>query len=462
LLLRNDAGKFIDVTSEMHAGGGDGWLSSAAFFDLENDGDLDLFLCGYVKWSERFDSSQSFPLAGVGRGYGPPTAFEGDFCILLRNDGSVFTDVSEPAGIRIRTFDLKAPMAKSLGVAPWDVDGDGFVDLAIANDTVPNFLFRNRGDGTFEEIAAQVGLDIADHTSSALFADFDNDGDSDVFLGRTLARSRYLVNEGGRFVDRSETLVAAALPALVSSISAVDYDGDGLLDVYLSTYAIDDDLQEDFLPPAARQEIGRRWKAGGHLFRDRPGPPNVLLRNLGEGKFGVAPNSGALEVWRNTFQSTWSDYDADGDMDVYLANDFAPNNLIRNDGSGVFTDVTAETGTADIGFGMGASWGDYDNDGAHDLYVTNMYSTAGRRITAEAGALGAELAAMARGNSLLRNRPGRFTRVSGLEPPALLVERAGWGWGSQFLDVDNDGDLDIHALSGYYTAPTLPEAQPDL
>jgi hypothetical protein len=181
---------------------------------------------------------------------------------------------------------------------------------------------------------------------------------------------------------------------------------------------------------------------------------------MGGGRFVAAPGGELLQVWRNTFQSTWSDYDGDGDLDVYLANDFAPNNLFRNDGGGRFTDVTAGTGTADIGFGMGASWGDYDNDGRQDLYVTNMYSTAGRRITAELS--DSTLASMARGNSLLRNQPDKFVRVSGLEPPALTVERAGWGWGSQFIDVDNDGWLDIHALSGYYTSPPRPGSQPDL
>jgi hypothetical protein len=348
------------------------------------------------------------------------------------------------------------------GLSVADVDRDGLDDLYVMERQGANLLLRNRGDGTFEEIAARVGLDVTDHTSSALFADFDNDGDLDAFLGRTLAPSQYRVNEGGTFADRSKELVSLPLPALVSSISAVDYDGDGLLDVYFSTYAIDADLQEDFLPRAAFLAIQRRWRSGGHLFRDRPGPPNVLLRNVGGGRFVLAPTSGQLAVWRNTFQSTWSDYDGDGDMDVYLANDFAPNNLLRNEGGGRFTDVTAETDTADIGFGMGASWGDYDGDLRPDLYVTNMYSSAGRRITEAMGPLGAELAPMARGNSLLRNLPGRFQRVSGLEPPELLVERAGWGWGGQFVDFDNDSWLDIHALNGYYTAPELPGLRPDL
>jgi hypothetical protein len=347
------------------------------------------------------------------------------------------------------------------GLAVADVDADGFDDLYVMERQGTNLLLRNRGDGTFEEIAARLGLDVTDHTSCALFADFDNDGDLDVFLGRTLAPSQYRVNENGRFVQRTD-LLAAHLPALVSSISAADYDQDGLLDVYFSTYAIDADLQEDFLPPGIFQNLQRRWRRGANLFKERPGPPNILLHNAGDGRFELAPTAAPLAVWRNTFQSTWSDYDDDGDMDVYLANDFAPNNLLRNDGGGKFTDVTAETGTADLGFGMGASWGDYDRDGREDLYVTNMYSSAGRRITEALGEAGRDLAPMARGNSLFRNLPARFERVSGLEPPALTVERAGWGWGGQFVDVDNDGWLDIHALNGYYTAPEVPGTRPDL
>ena len=102
---------------------------------------------------------------------------------------------------------------------------------------------------------------------------------------------------------------------------------------------------------------------------------------------------------------------------------------------------------------MGASWGDYDGDGLLDLYVTNMSSKAGRRITKAMGPFGDRFAPMARGNSLFRQVGGKFVRESGTVPDKLPVELAGWGWGSQFLDIDNDGDLDIFAPSGYYTAP---------
>ena len=136
--------------------------------------------------------------------------------------------------------------------------------------------------------------------------------------------------------------------------------------------------------------------------------------------------------------------------------------MFRNESHGRFTDITEATGTSDIGFGMGASWGDFDGDGRQDLYVTNMYSKAGLRITEQLGELDPRLASMARGNTLFRNTPGRFERVSSLERPGLLVEAAGWGWGSQFVDLDNDTDLDLYALSGYYTAPSAVELPIDI
>ena len=352
------------------------------------------------------------------------------------------------------------------GVAVTDLDRDGFDDVYVMARWGPNQFFRNLGNGTFEEIAGQIGLDLVDHTSSALFADFDNDGDLDVFLGRTLVPSVYMVNENGRFMDRSAELVDGPLPALVSSVSAVDYDGDGLLDLYISTFAgnmaLPSEMQIVLLPGADGLDLWQlRISDEDHSLKNRFGPPNVLLKNQGGGRFTRVEDNG-LKLFKNSYQATWADYDNDGDMDVYVANDFAPNNLYRNDGVDGFTDVTAETGTADIGFGMGASWGDFDEDGRLDLYVTNMHSKAGLRITAQMNEVDPNFGRMARGNTLFRNNTAGFEHVSSLERPGLLVEAAGWGWGSQFVDLDNDSDLDLYALSGYYTAPSAVELPIDI
>ena len=371
-------------------------------------------------------------------------------------------------------FDAPA-MDRHPGIAVVDIDQDGLDDLYVMARWGKNILLRNRGDGTFEEQAADVGLDLDGYTAAAIFADFDNDGDQDAFLGRTLRPSSYLENIGGSFVDRSANLDADALPYLASSVSVVDYNQDGLLDVYVATYAVRLINRErrdlvspgmilpDFVPQADARRLFQKIKNTKTLIpMTWPGPPNVLLRNEGQGRFVPADDAPNLRVFTNTYQATWSDYDGDGDQDVYLANDFAPNNLFRNDGGGAFVDVTQATGTADIGFGMGASWGDYDHDGRHDLYVSNMYSTAGRRIAQRFDDLHGDIPKMARGNTLFRNEVGRFRHVSSFKPPGLVVENSGWAWGGQFVDVDNDTFLDLISMAGYYTAPKEFRGRPDI
>lgn len=350
------------------------------------------------------------------------------------------------------------------GISVVDIDQDGWDDVYFVDTYGKAIFLRNRGDGTFEDIAEQRGLAVDGNSACAAFADFDNDGDPDLFLGRTFARSRYFRNEEGKFVDRTSSLVTTPLPYLVSAVAVADYNLDGLLDVYFSTYAAavvdrqmedgpsDGMLLREFLPAAEARHL-YELATPYNRYRARPGPPNVLLVNRG-GRFDLAPEHSSVEVWRNTFQSTWGDYDGDGDPDLYVVNDFSPGFLLRNDREKGFTDVTLETGTADIGFGMGVSWGDYDNDGKLDIYKSNMYSKAGQRITGKLGALiSPEFNKMASGNTLFRNLGDRFEKVSGVDAPKLLVEKSGWSWGGQFFDVDNDGYLDIFATSGHYTAP---------
>ncbi|MFT5283912.1 MAG: hypothetical protein ACI8TQ_000063 [Planctomycetota bacterium] len=349
-----------------------------------------------------------------------------------------------------------------------DIDGDGLDDIYVMARHGANQLYRNTGDQHFEEVSAQYGLDIVGSCSAAIFGDFDNDGDKDLFLGRTRERTRYYQNDGGRFIDRSTELADVALPYMTSSIAAADYDGDGLLDIYISTYGSEayflDSANMDSLGAGmlladklSEEDARELWRQGtqedGHKFLNRPGPPNLLLHNVGNGRFELAGRDAPHYLFRNTYQASFGDFDGDGDQDLYCANDFSVNNLYENDGSGNFVDATTRLGVADIGFGMGSDWGDYDNDGKLDLYVANMYSKAGQRITKQVSGLNPRFAQMARGNSLFKNQGDKFERVSGLKAPGLLVEAAGWGWGSQFVDFDNDSWLDIYTLSGFYTVP---------
>ena len=365
-----------------------------------------------------------------------------------------------------------------------DIDRDGWDDVYLCVQWGPNQLLRNRGDGTFEEVAARWGLDVPEHSSSAVFADFDNDGDADCFVGRTLSPSLYLENQGGRYVDRSGAWTGGPLPSLVSCLSAADYDQDGLLDVYLGTYASDlmrsaGNVQpggaiqpgadpgamflREFLPPEDAQALEAKYRSPDwNAFKNASGPPNVLLRNTGQGRFAEVKDT-PLRAFRHTFQATWGDYDNDGDPDLFLANDFSKNNLFRNEGGGRFVDATEETGTSDVGFGMGASWGDYDRDGRQDLYVTKMYSKAGNRILSQLPWIDPDFKEMARGNTLFRNAAsGAWPKVSGTTRGTMQVEYAEWAWASQFVDLDNDGWLDLVSPNGHYTPPKEVQAEVDL
>jgi hypothetical protein len=370
----------------------------------------------------------------------------------------------------------------SPGVSVVDLDQDGLDDIFLV-DEEDNLFLRARGDGSYEDLTEELGLHYPE-SASATFADFDNDGDADLFLGRNYAASVFLENQDGAFVDRSHDLIDGHLPYLVSASAAADHDNDGLLDLYVSTYGFSplgyerrfpqlrsgQYLLQKYLREDDAAQLDRFISdPGNNWVIQASGPPNVLFHNEGDGLLSedLRPDS---RVFRNSFHSTWSDVDEDGDMDLYVANDFAPNNLLRNDGGGRFVDIAEASGTTDVGFGMGVSFGDYDRDGDQDLYVTNMYSKAGKRVLSQFTGVDERLKLMYRGNSLYRNESHNgesngeqgFDKVSGTADPALLVEKAGWSWGGQFVDVDNDGFLDLYALSGMITAPARYEIPVDI
>jgi hypothetical protein len=343
-----------------------------------------------------------------------------------------------------------------------DLDSDGFDDFFLVQPNMPTLFFSNNGNGTFAEMSSKIGLSLKNDCTCSLFADFDNDGDQDVFIGRARKRAVYLENEAGSFTDQTTAKIGIELPYMVSSISSADFDNDGLLDVYFSTYSplegshgvelagttIWPDL---FLNPLERSlYLMRRAKA--HPFIDMTGPANLLLQNTGDG-FVVSQHNDSVASWRKTFQASWSDFDHDGDQDLYVCNDFAPDDLYMNNREQGFRRVNEEVGLNQLGFGMGVAWGDHNNDGNLDLYVSNMYSKAGKRITEQIKPLDRRFSEMAAGNYLFEMREGRFELVSLQGESQQAVSTAGWSWGGQFADVDNDGNLDIYVASGYYSAP---------
>ena len=337
------------------------------------------------------------------------------------------------------------------GIALGDADGDGLDDLYVpAGGNLPNRLLRHRPDGTLQDISATAGVDWLEQTVSALFVDLDNDGDQDL-VAAVAPFLLFMENDGrGTFVQRGAHRSAPNPFSLV----AADFDGDALLDLYLCNYS----------------GAGDAGNSGSGTIASYPLPysdannglPNVLLKNLGGFGFRDVTAETGLDQGNRRFSqaAAWADYDGDGDPDLYVANDFGRNNLYRNDSGGgpvgrVFTDVAAELGVEDQASGMSAAWGDIDRDGRLDLYISNMFSAAGSRVTYQpqfslgrTGDKVAEARRMARGNTLYRARgDGGFDDIG----EAAGVAMARWAWGAPFLDLDNDGWEDLVVANGFLT-----------
>ena len=332
-LFRNDGkGHFEDVTESANARGPNGWLTGASFLDIDNDGDLDLFIANYITWTPEIDKVQGFQLTGLGRAYGPPTSFNGSFCALLRNDGGHFTDISEVSGVQVRTPDLKVPVAKSLGVAPYDIDGDGLVDIAVANDTVQNFLFHNKGGGKFEEIAIMSGtaFDQSGLPRGGMgidWAPFLNDERLGLAVGNFANEmtALYVCDHPSpttiQFSDLANLygLGAPTQPPLKFGLFFFDYDLDGRLDLLSANGHLEPEISKVQASETYEQPIQLFWNSG------KPGRSLFLQ---------VKPENAGPDLFKPIVGrgSAYADIDGDGDLDVIVTvNNGAPR-LFRNDG----------------------------------------------------------------------------------------------------------------------------------
>ena len=354
-----------------------------------------------------------------------------------------------------------------------DIDSDGLDDLFISARWGPTQMFRNLGNGAFVDVAEEIGLQEPYMVNCAVFVDIDNDGDKDAFLGRPMATTKFLINDAGKFVDATESHTNLGDQYFISAFSVSDVNRDGLLDVYLSSYPAlnmtgNAPFEETFLTPEERAIYLEKNRESSNRRLDLAGSANVLLMNRGGGKLERVPYDDLLAQWRRSFQSVWADFDGDGDDDLYVCNDFAPDALLRNEtpqgaANPIFTDVT-DLLLADVplGFGMGASWGDFDRDGDLDVYVSNMYSKAGKRIIGHfENKVDPRIAAAAAGNFLYENQEGGFRQRAGTEEGDFHINQVGWSYGGQWADFDNDGQLDLYVPSGYFTAPKEIDTQVD-
>jgi Flp pilus assembly protein TadD/peroxiredoxin len=339
------------------------------------------------------------------------------------------------------------------GVAVGDIDGDGFDDLYICQPAgLPNRLYRNRGDGTFEDITADSGLGILENSACALFADFDNDGRQDLIVVRTDGPVLYSNEGSGKFRKRPDAFRFAQAPqGTFTGAAAADYDRDGWLDVYFCLYLY--------------YQGAEQYKYPLPYFDANNGPPNFLMRNQRDGTFRDVTAEAGLNQnnTRYSFCCGWSDYNGDGWPDLYVVNDFGRKNLYRNNGNRTFTDVAAEAGVEDVGAGMGVCWFDYDNDGAEDLYVANMWTAAGERITGQKNfqpdapeTARALYRKHSMGNSLFRGEKSTSQNSPTFKNAGAKakVEMGRWSWSSDAWDFDHDGFADLYVVNGMISGPS--------
>jgi hypothetical protein len=351
--------------------------------------------------------------------------------------GFVLRDEAAAAGIRFvhrrPTFDAKIaniePHVAALGasVAVTDFDGDGWPDLYFTNSRFgePNALYRNRGDGTFEEVAASAGLAELNRpgegvSMGSVWGDIDNDGREDVLVYRygflTLARNV----DGRRFQDITES---AGLRRWVNSNGAIwlDYDRDGLLDLYVTAYFRSD---VDLWHLATTRVMHSSFEFATN------GGKNLMFRNLGDGRFEDVTDRLAVGSTRWTLAAASADFNDDGWPDIYLANDYGPEELYLSDRGRRF--VLAKAGLeSESKSGMSASLGDAFNRGRLDVFVTNI-SARGYLF---------------QNNNLRLNQmpeAARFRNVADAQ-----VADAGWAWGAQFGDLNNDGTNELFVANGF-------------
>ncbi len=329
------------------------------------------------------------------------------------------------------------------GLAAGDYDGDGLEDLYICQPPgLPNRLYHNRGDGTFEDVSEAAGVDVLDGTACALFADFENKGLQDLLVV-TGSGPLLFVNQGnGKFsLNRDAFRFAKAPAGTFTHAAAADYDRDGRLDVYFGLYNYYLGLDQYHYPVP--------------YFDARNGPPNFLFHNEGNGVFQDRTEAAGLNVEndRYTFACSWGDSNADGWPDLYVVNDFGRNNLYRNNGDGTFAAVSGNAQVDEPGAGMSACWLDFDNDGKQDIYAAGMWVAAGMRVFGQSSFQGEQpesIRALYRrhmtGNSLYRNLGNtRFQNVA--TPAGVAMGR--WSWSTDAWDFDHDGYPDLYIANGY-------------
>lgn len=358
-----------------------------------------------------------------------------------------FVDATDEAGIRFRhssgTRSSLLPEDMGSGAAFADIDNDGDLDLYIVNiprpltqdasvGTETNVLYRNNGDGTFTDITDSAGVGHHGYGMGCVFADYDGDGNLDLYVTNYGANVLYRNNGDGTFSDVTKT-AGVSCELWSTGAAFADIDGDTDLDLYVCNYVTYDlekleQMQEESL------QSGKPVPSAlnPHVFEPQD---NVFYENNGDGTFSdVTAEVGIAAPGGRSMQCMFSDLDNDNDLDLYVANDTSVNYVYRNDGNGAFTDVSNESWAADFRGSMGLAAGDYDADGDIDIFISHWVDEE---------------------NTLYRNlwkedSSSGHIRFVDESYSAMLAEVSIKliGWGTALFDYDNDGDLDIFVTNG--------------
>lgn len=355
----------------------------------------------------------------------------------------LFSEVAIPAGVgaSLPTFGSAGNGGFVWhGAAAADFNRDGSIDLFV---TAParNFLYLNDGKGRFNDASDNAGVKLLATGVAPLVFDYDNDGDSDVFVSNVGAQVLFenrLVPDGKlEFRDVSQESGVGGVTAIGFSAVAGDVNNDGRQDIYVTSYNRYGQITPD------------SW------FRATNGTPNLLFINQPDGTFKEEAKRWGVDDSRWSYAAAFADVNSDGRVDLYVANDFGEKAMFINQGD-KFTDEAKERGVLDPGNGMGVSFGDYNNDGLLDVHASNMSSTAGNRILSRLfpnqSAKDNVLKKLAAGNNLFENQGGgKFKDVTS----EVGGFGGGWAWGGGFIDFDNDGWEDIYTPNGFISGKSM-------
>ena len=362
------------------------------------------------------------------------------YCVLASAE-SIFIDVTESAGVTFEHTDGRSGLRLfneflGSGGGFFDYDSDGDLDIYLVNGaiqsdnpqdkTLHNVLYQNNGDGTFTDVTKDVGVGSTAYGTGATVGDYDNDGDLDLYVTNFGEDQLYRNNGDGTFTDVTKQ-ARVGNPNWGTSCAFADVDNDGDLDLYVANYAAynpKDDKKCD--------ERGVHVYCGPHAY---PAVHDTFYKNSGDGTFADASTlyrpTGLIP--QHGLGVTFGDYDADGNVDLYVANDQDPNFLFQNGKKGKILEVALISGVCynDMGkeeAGMGTDFGDYNNDGQLDLTVSNYQTET---------------------NTLYHNHDSNFFMDNTIASGIAEVTHGYLGWGIKFFDYDNDGYQDIFVANGH-------------